>query len=617
MTWCEAHGTDDGCGTPNSCSCISLQLEWDSRGQFAFFQRASLVPRQYSYVFLAFVLMLVTVGAAANVAWKYEWHRRLYQNGPSGLPMTPQFARDALKVSRKKRAIAAVLTGSATAVESVGFWFNIFWLNELCRNQDVRYGSYAQTATCIVGLAITACFALSLTLICTSLQSKYGEVSLLDKSVMKKGVMVWSVIVIASWGATPWLLTLLPWTNRVYYGYPTQRAMNYSFGIKTAMAIALIAIKSRMALSLEDNNRLLWWSMAFDFILLTRYLIEKMLMSMMASQAKREQERSNPDSAVRKLVRSGDVSSFFEGTMDKDSEGRGSESLEINPVIVHKAQRSIERERMKRMKSSNGGSQAAAAASPKRAGLSRLRLGTIGGASKLTKEERDAKLVDRYLMNEAISYTVEDAFDRFDHDRSGDIDMEELREALESLGLQADDKHLAALMDRFDVSKDGRLQVDEFRQLVTELRKSPKGTESQRAGRIKSDRLNNDIDEKRRQSQREALRQQRTQQHLAREGRTARFGDSHADAYDRTDASGDSRMLPETDETEEGRGADGGMYDADAGGLRDMGSSSAAGRTAPRSRAGNRRGSCRDRKSEYLPGQLEEPGASRMVSKQL
>ena len=62
-----------------------------------------------------------------------------------------------------------------------------------------------------------------------------------------------------------------------------------------------------------------------------------------------------------------------------------------------------------------------------------------------------------------------DAFARYDTDRSGDIDMVELRNALLALGLQVDVPQAAEVLAKYDADKSGRLELDEFERLVAQL----------------------------------------------------------------------------------------------------------------------------------------------------
>ena len=68
-----------------------------------------------------------------------------------------------------------------------------------------------------------------------------------------------------------------------------------------------------------------------------------------------------------------------------------------------------------------------------------------------------------------IDDDVHRAFLAHDKDRSGAIDVSELRVALASLGLPADTAQTVAVMSRYDADRSGTIDLQEFRTLVAEV----------------------------------------------------------------------------------------------------------------------------------------------------
>ena len=64
---------------------------------------------------------------------------------------------------------------------------------------------------------------------------------------------------------------------------------------------------------------------------------------------------------------------------------------------------------------------------------------------------------------------VRRAFEMFDTDRSGGIDVKELQKALAQLGMEADSSQTRAVLQRFDANSNGKLDLVEFNKLVTEI----------------------------------------------------------------------------------------------------------------------------------------------------
>ena len=61
-------------------------------------------------------------------------------------------------------------------------------------------------------------------------------------------------------------------------------------------------------------------------------------------------------------------------------------------------------------------------------------------------------------------------FFKYDANRSGDVDADELRAALAELGLDASTEQAAAVLAKYDKDRSGALELDEFAKLVRELR---------------------------------------------------------------------------------------------------------------------------------------------------
>ena len=68
------------------------------------------------------------------------------------------------------------------------------------------------------------------------------------------------------------------------------------------------------------------------------------------------------------------------------------------------------------------------------------------------------------------AFDVERIFRRYDADNSGDIDVDELRQALPSLGISVDGQQARQVMQRFAAAGQTTLSLPEFRRLVEELK---------------------------------------------------------------------------------------------------------------------------------------------------
>ena len=82
--------------------------------------------------------------------------------------------------------------------------------------------------------------------------------------------------------------------------------------------------------------------------------------------------------------------------------------------------------------------------------------------------------MSRTLTREQVE-EIRSAFDLFDKDNSGSIDVGELREAMKALGLNLGKKEVKAMMRRLDKDGSGSIEFEEFLALMAEKIVSYKG----------------------------------------------------------------------------------------------------------------------------------------------
>ena len=78
---------------------------------------------------------------------------------------------------------------------------------------------------------------------------------------------------------------------------------------------------------------------------------------------------------------------------------------------------------------------------------------------------------------------VEIVFARYDKDRSGDMDVIELKQALRALNMPVDTAEADQVLNAFDVDSSKRLELHEFRTLVERLRAFQQQGDSGEAGK--------------------------------------------------------------------------------------------------------------------------------------
>lgn len=81
--------------------------------------------------------------------------------------------------------------------------------------------------------------------------------------------------------------------------------------------------------------------------------------------------------------------------------------------------------------------------------------------------EFNPKKYEKNGLTEDEVLEIKDAFDLFDSDKSGQIDTEELKQALRNLGIDAKNQTLQNMMNDLDKDKSGQIDFDEFIDLMT------------------------------------------------------------------------------------------------------------------------------------------------------
>lgn len=83
------------------------------------------------------------------------------------------------------------------------------------------------------------------------------------------------------------------------------------------------------------------------------------------------------------------------------------------------------------------------------------------------KEEWNPKKYEKNGLTEDEVLEIKEAFDLFDGDKSGEIDSEELKQALKNLGIDAKNQTLASMMADLDKDGSGKIDFDEFIDMMT------------------------------------------------------------------------------------------------------------------------------------------------------
>lgn len=83
------------------------------------------------------------------------------------------------------------------------------------------------------------------------------------------------------------------------------------------------------------------------------------------------------------------------------------------------------------------------------------------------KDEFNPKKYEKNGLTEDEVLEIKEAFDLFDNDKSGEIDIEELKQALKNLGIDAKNQTLQNMMTDLDKNQSGKIDFEEFIDMMT------------------------------------------------------------------------------------------------------------------------------------------------------
>ncbi|KAJ3191714.1 calmodulin-like 3 [Irineochytrium annulatum] len=107
--------------------------------------------------------------------------------------------------------------------------------------------------------------------------------------------------------------------------------------------------------------------------------------------------------------------------------------------------------------------------------------GSAGGGKKATtttEEDDDAAVKKKSLSAEQREY-YQEAFNLFDKDENGGIDIYELGEVMRSCGMDPSEEELQAMIGRVDVDHTGTIEFEEFLTMIDDFTFNSLRTESQ------------------------------------------------------------------------------------------------------------------------------------------
>lgn len=94
---------------------------------------------------------------------------------------------------------------------------------------------------------------------------------------------------------------------------------------------------------------------------------------------------------------------------------------------------------------------------------------SVGAGKKPEKKDEgfNPKKYEKNGLTEDEVMEIKEAFDLFDTDKSGQIDTEELKQALKNLGIDAKNQTLNNMMADLDADNSGEIDFDEFINMMT------------------------------------------------------------------------------------------------------------------------------------------------------
>ena len=91
----------------------------------------------------------------------------------------------------------------------------------------------------------------------------------------------------------------------------------------------------------------------------------------------------------------------------------------------------------------------------------------VAQAQPAKPEEFNPKKYERQGLTEEEVNEIKEAFDLFDTDKSGEIDSEELKQALKNLGIDAKNQTLQNMLTDLDANNSGSIDFEEFINMMT------------------------------------------------------------------------------------------------------------------------------------------------------
>ena len=72
------------------------------------------------------------------------------------------------------------------------------------------------------------------------------------------------------------------------------------------------------------------------------------------------------------------------------------------------------------------------------------------------------------MSSSRVAVEIQEAFYKYDANRSGKLNVPELRNALRALGVETTSQEASNILSKYDTDRNGLLDMDEFDRLVSE-----------------------------------------------------------------------------------------------------------------------------------------------------